>query len=148
MVVGISVNPDVFITRNVIIDLDASSLLFNSCNDFIAFNPIGVAALPTPNIFTIMLLDIYPIALWLFGISLNNGFIIFDVIFDNLSISPDFSAIFIIPSHSARLGNIWSTKFNASLGYDRIVSVILFPVIIENVIPINIKLNHIIFTIC
>ena len=30
---------------------------------------------------------------------------------------------------------------------DRIVSVILFPVIIENVIPINIKLNHIIFTI-
>ena len=101
MVVGISVNPDVFITRNVIIDLDASSLLFNSCNDFIAFNPIGVAALPTPNIFTIMLLDIYPIALWLFGISLNNGFIIFDVIFDNLSISPDFSAILIIPSQNA-----------------------------------------------
>ena len=55
-VVGIIVTDEVFIMRKVIILLVAVSLvLFNSCILFMAFNPNGVAALPSPNIFIIIL---------------------------------------------------------------------------------------------
>ena len=59
MVVGIIVTEEVFITKNVIILLEAVSFfLFYSCIDFIAFKPNGVAALPTPSIFKMILVDI------------------------------------------------------------------------------------------
>jgi S1-C subfamily serine protease len=46
-------------TKKVIILLDAFVLfLLTSCNDFIAFNPKGVAALPRPKILAIILDDI------------------------------------------------------------------------------------------
>ena len=53
------VNPLVFRIKNVIIDLLAFDLSgFISCKDFIAFNPNGVAAEPSLNIFAITLEDI------------------------------------------------------------------------------------------
>jgi hypothetical protein len=56
IVVGIIVTPLVFSTKKVIMLRDAVSFLgFISCNDFIAFNPNGVAALPNPAILAIML---------------------------------------------------------------------------------------------
>jgi len=59
IVVGISVTDEVFITRKVIILRVATSLsLFKVCIACIAFNPNGVAALPTPNIFKIIFEDI------------------------------------------------------------------------------------------
>ena len=54
----LSTTEDVFITRNVIIDLEAVVVLFSLCNSFIAFNPKGVAALPSPNIFITIFEDI------------------------------------------------------------------------------------------
>lgn len=53
--VGISVTLDVFNARKVIIDRDATGegcILFISS---IAFNPIGVAAVPSPNKFAVKL---------------------------------------------------------------------------------------------
>ena len=52
------VTEDVFITRNVIIDLEAVVVLFSLCNSFIAFNPKGVAALLSPYIFITIFEDI------------------------------------------------------------------------------------------
>ena len=50
IVIGISVNPEALIQRNMIIGLLADSLsVLNSCNCCMAFNPIGVAALSNPN---------------------------------------------------------------------------------------------------
>ena len=54
-VVGIIVNPDVFKAKNVIIDREAVFDLFNFCISSIAFSPIGVAALPSPNKFAVIL---------------------------------------------------------------------------------------------
>ena len=55
IVVGTKVTPAVFITKKVIILLEAVSFLsFNSCKDFIAFKPNGVAADPRPKIFIII----------------------------------------------------------------------------------------------
>ena len=72
MVVGIMVIPLVFNTKKVIILLDATSFFgFNPCNDFIAFNPNGVAAFPSPNILATILEEIYCIDSWFFGISGN-----------------------------------------------------------------------------
>ena len=60
-VVGIIVKPLVFKIKNVIILLLAVLLFpFNSCKDFIAFKPNGVAALPSPNILITTLDEIYP----------------------------------------------------------------------------------------
>lgn len=147
IVVGIRVSPDVFNTKKVIIDFDARSFLVNFFKDFIAFKPIGVAAFPTPNILTAMLLEIYPSDSSFSGISLNNIFNGFDSIFDILSINPDFLAIFMIPSQRAKFGKISRVILNASAGLVNIVSVIFCFVNIEYIIPTNIKTIHIIFTI-
>src|SRR5690625_1958103 len=53
-VVAISVNPDVFNAKKVIIDLDAMVELLIFFISSIAFNPIGVAAFPNPNIFAVI----------------------------------------------------------------------------------------------
>lgn len=64
-VVGTSVKPLVFNRRNVIILCDAVSLLsFSSWRDFIAFNPNGVAALPSPKILAAIFDEIYPKLSW------------------------------------------------------------------------------------
>ena len=76
------VTEDVFITRNVIIDLEAVVVLFSLCNSFIAFNPKGVAALPSPNIFITIFDDIYAIAGSPLGISGNTTLIILDNLLD------------------------------------------------------------------
>ena len=58
-VVGIVVKPQVLITKKVIILLVASSFLgFNSCKDFIALRPNGVAAFPSPKILATIFEDI------------------------------------------------------------------------------------------
>lgn len=63
IVVGIRVNPDVFMTRKVVMLLEGvDGVVFKSCKLFIASNPIGVAALESPSIFIIILRDIRPIA--------------------------------------------------------------------------------------
>src|SRR5690625_7531987 len=61
-VVGIKVNPDVFKARNVTMDLEAVSDPLSCFICSIAFIPIGVAALPKPNIFAVIFERIYPIA--------------------------------------------------------------------------------------
>ena len=63
MLTGININPEVLITKNIIIGLLAVSFFgFNSCNSFIAFNPMGVAALSRPNILADIFIKIEPIA--------------------------------------------------------------------------------------
>ena len=61
-VVGINVKPDVFNAKNVIIEREAICDLLNFFNSSIAFNPIGVAALPKPNILAVKFVNIYPTA--------------------------------------------------------------------------------------
>ena len=56
---GISVRPDVFKTRNMIIGFDATSLvLLSSCMRSIALRPIGVAALSSPSILAATFMNI------------------------------------------------------------------------------------------
>lgn len=104
-VVGISVKPDVVITRNVIILLEASFLLwFSSLSDFIAFNPNGVAAFPKPKRFIMILVAINGKA-GLFFFNSGNNFLKIGVIkWVNLFNKPDSFAIFIIPSHKHIIG--------------------------------------------
>ena len=138
-VVGITVIALVFNAVNVNILLLASSLLlFSSCKLFMAFNPNGVAALPNPNIFAIMLLDINPNAWWFLGISGKRGCNIFDKTLDNLNNNPLSVAIFIMPSHKAITGNSLINISSESVALFNIVSLIeiLLPLIILNIIPI------------
>ena len=54
-VVGIIVKPEVFKARNVTIDLEAVSVPLNCFICSIALIPMGVAALPKPNILAVIL---------------------------------------------------------------------------------------------
>ena len=50
IVIGIRVNPEALMQRNIIIGLLAESFsVFSSCSCCIAFSPIGVAALSSPS---------------------------------------------------------------------------------------------------
>ena len=80
MLTGMSVRPEVFSTRNIIMGLEAvvfsfsassrdspSSLaflsfcvLFSSCMDSIAFSPNGVAALSNPSMLALMFMNMCP----------------------------------------------------------------------------------------
>ena len=102
MVIGMMVKPEEFNTRNIIIGLDARSFLgLISCNSFIAFNPIGVAALSNPNILAEIFIKILPIAGWSLGISGK----IFEkkgpTNLEKALIIPPFSPIFMMPNHKA-----------------------------------------------
>ena len=98
---GINVNPDVFNTKNIIIGLVAVSFLgFNSCICSIAFNPIGVAALSSPNILAAMFMNILPVTGCPFGISGNNLVNTGERIRANTLTTPPFSPIFMIPNHN------------------------------------------------
>ena len=140
------VKPVVFNTKKVIILSDAvSELLFNSFNDFNAFIPAGVAALPKPNIFIIILEEIYSNDLCVLGISGNkkdnsglNNLV-------NLVSSPDLEAIFIIPNHRAIKGNSPVIMVKVSeADLTMVLEISLYdPVNIENIIPIMIKIPKI-----
>ena len=100
MEIGISISPEVLITRNIIIGLLAVSFWgFSSCSSFIAFSPIGVAALSSPNILADIFMNMDPITGCPFGISgkrrQNTGL----SHRDSALIRPLFSPIFIMPNH-------------------------------------------------
>ncbi|EJX01317.1 hypothetical protein EVA_10574 [gut metagenome] len=104
MLTGIRMSPDVFITRNMIIGLVAVSFCeFSSCSSFIAFSPIGVAALSSPNMLADRFIKMLPMAGCPFGISgnsrQNNG--LSQRL--NVWIIPLCSPIFKMPSHSANM---------------------------------------------
>ena len=104
MLIGIRISPEVLSTRNMTIGLVAVSFWgFNSCSSFIAFNPIGVAALSSPNILAERFIKIEPMAGWPLGISgkrrQNTGL----SQRDNALIMPLCSPIFIMPSHRERI---------------------------------------------
>ena len=98
---GISVSPDVFSTRNMIIGLLAVSFFgFSFCRPSIALSPSGVAALSRPSIFAAIFINMEPVTgcpLGMSGKSLQNN---------GLSqrartlTTPPFSPIFITPSHN------------------------------------------------
>ena len=150
MVVGIRVTPQVFITRKVIMLLVASSLfLFNFCREFMAFNPNGVAAFPSPNILAIIFEEIKPSDSWPLGIS-GNSFISKGVrkseaFFNN----PESLAMFIIPSQVAIKGNICMIRSKVVLPLDSIVlfKISALPFIMRKEDPVIIKNIHSLFII-
>ena len=62
IVIGINVSPEALIHKNIIIGLLADALLvFISWSSFMAFNPIGVAALSSPNRLADKFINIDPV---------------------------------------------------------------------------------------
>src|SRR5690625_3692885 len=101
-VVGTSVKLDVFKARNVITERVAVSVPLSCFICSIALMPIGVAALPKPNILAVKFEIIYPIAGCPGGISGNNLTTIgFNSLARTFKIFA-FSAIFIIPSQKTK----------------------------------------------
>src|SRR5699024_1381687 len=102
-VVGTRVNPDVFISKKIIMDRVADSdTLLNSVICCIAFNPIGVAAFPSLNMLAVMLERIYPIAGWSLG---NSRKILMTIGLNSLASNrriPASSATFMIPSQKTK----------------------------------------------
>ena len=101
MLTGISVSPEVFSTRNMIIGFDAVSFfVFSSCICSIAFRPNGVAALSSPSMLAAMFMKIEPVTGCPFGMSGNNLVNTGDSRRANTLTTPPFSPIFITPSQS------------------------------------------------
>ena len=103
MLIGISVSPDVFSTRNMIMGLLAVSFLeFNSCRPSIAFSPKGVAALSSPSILAARFIKMLPVTGCPLGISgkslLNRG----PSNRENRVMTPPCSPILMIPSQRER----------------------------------------------
>ena len=76
-----------------------SSLVFTSCNCFIAFRPNGVAALSKPSMLAEKFISIEPEAGWFFGSSGNNLLKNGPTNLERIFIAPPASPIFIIPNH-------------------------------------------------
>ena len=96
---GMSVRPEVFSTKNIIMGLVAVSFfLFRSCSCSMARKPKGVAALSRPNILAAMFIKMLPVTGCPFGMSgkrrVNTG----DSIFDSTFTTPPRSPIFMMPS--------------------------------------------------
>jgi len=95
-------SPEVFSTRNIIMELLAVSFLgFNSCSSSMAFSPIGVAALSSPNMFAAIFIKIDPVTgcpLGISGKSLQNKGLSH---LESWLISPLSSPTFMIPIHKA-----------------------------------------------
>ena len=101
--IGISISPEVLITRNMIIGLLAVSFFgFSSCNSFIALSPIGVAALSSPSILADIFIKIDPITGCPLGISGNRRQNTGLNQRDSALIRPLFSPIFMMPNHKER----------------------------------------------
>lgn len=97
IVVGKSWKDTELITRSII--AEKLALPEPSSNFCIAFIPLGVAALPSPNIF-----DAIFIAMYLFvsgSFDLNKNFIIGDNNFSNFCPKPLLSTISNMPNHTA-----------------------------------------------
>ena len=94
------VNPEAFKTKNIICAFVAvSGFGFKVCNSFMAFNPIGVAALSNPNILAEIFIIIDPIAGCPFGTSGNNLENNGDTNRVIIRMAPPSSPTFIKPSH-------------------------------------------------
>lgn len=120
-VAGINWKPAVFIAKSVHIESDALSLsLFNSCMPEIAFIPIGVAALASPSALAEKFIATSPIILLSDGISGKINFAIGRNNLDKNSTSPDFSAIFIIPSQKVIIPKSVSAIFTDNWTPERI----------------------------
>lgn len=101
--IGISISPEVLITRNMIIGLLAVSFFgFSSCNSFIALSPIGVAALSSPSILADIFIKIDPITGVPWGYRETGGRIPGSTQRDSALIRPLFSPIFMMPNHKER----------------------------------------------
>ena len=102
ILIGMMMRPEVLITRNIIIGLEAVSFFgFNSCNSFIAFSPNGVAALSSPSILADIFIKIEPNTGCPLGISGNNRQSTGLRKHARALISPLFSPTFMIPSQRA-----------------------------------------------
>ena len=98
---GIKVSPDVLSTRNIIIGLVAVSFFgFSSCSCSIAFSPSGVAALSSPSMLAATFMKMLPVTGWPFGMSGNRRVNTGDSTRATTFMTPPFSPIFIMPSHS------------------------------------------------
>lgn len=101
MLIGTNINPEVLITRNIIMEFVAVSFFgFKSCSSFIAFNPKGVAALSSPSILAAIFIKIEPITGCPFGISGNKRHNTGLNHLDKAAIKPLLSPIFMMPSQS------------------------------------------------
>ena len=99
--IGISVSPEVFSTRNMIMGFVAVSFfVFSSCSCSIAFRPNGVAALSSPSMFAAMFMKIEPVTGCPLGISGNSFVNIGLSMRANTFTTPPFSPIFMMPSQS------------------------------------------------
>ena len=99
---GMSVRPEVFSTRNMIIGFEAVSFfVFNSCICSMAFRPKGVAALSRPSMLAATFIKMLPVTGCPLGISGNS------LVKTGLSkrastlTTPPRSPIFIMPSQRA-----------------------------------------------
>ena len=101
MLTGMRVSPLAFSTRNIIWELLAtvlSSLGFRSCNCFMAWSPMGVAALSSPSMLALMFMSMVPTTGWPLGISGNRRLNRGETIFARIWTAPAFSPIFMMPS--------------------------------------------------
>ena len=135
-----------FIAKKVhIASVAVSFCLFSSCNSFIAFSPIGVAALPSPSILAAIFNTIDPIAGWSLGTFGKSLIMIGLSAFAIIWMSPESSAIFIIPSQRAIIPirpNAISTDV-LDMFIAASVTWSILPVIVPTTTDINIKANQI-----
>ena len=109
-----------------------------------AFNPSGVAAFPNPRILADIFNTIEPMAGWSSGTSGNRRRVIGRSPFAIRRMSPDSSAIFIMPNQSAIIPMRPIAKFTATLAISiaAAVTASMFPVNMPTTTPINIIPNQ------
>ena len=117
---------------------------FSSWSSFIAFKPSGVAALPSPSILAAIFKTIDPIAGWSTGTSGKSLIVIGLIIFAMIFISPDSSAIFIMPNHRAMIPinpiAISTAVFDIEIAAS--VTKSILPVIVPTTTEIKIRPNQ------
>ncbi len=115
MLIGIMHRPEALSTRNIICASVAVSFLwFSSCISFMAFRPMGVAALSRPSMLADIFMNIDPKAGCPAGMPgnrrVNNG----EIRCDSQAVMPARSPIFIMPSQRestpVRPMDIWNAK--------------------------------------
>ena len=102
ILIGMMMRPEVLITRNMIIGLEAVSFFgFSSCSSFIALSPNGVAALSSPSMLADIFIKMEPNTGCPLGMSGNRRQSTGLRKRASALISPLFSPIFMIPSQRA-----------------------------------------------
>lgn len=100
MFTGISWSEEIFRTRKVHMALlDVFELLLSFDNSSMALRPAGVAAQPRPNILAMILVVMYRVAMWSFGMSGKRNLMSGERSLEAPDIIPVSSAIFISPVH-------------------------------------------------